>query len=642
MLFFDYLKNLDAHIALLQKKIKDKHTLFLVGGCVRDPLLGLEKKPTDIDFTMAGDPKKLDKLIDKKWMSYFMTEKFGTITLIQKNLKKAWKIWKKTSQIWENPDTSEKSNRVSLSDSSDNLSDISVIKYELTPLRTESNYEDFRHPEEITRSNDLLLDSQRRDFTINCMYYTNAPYKAEYISSLDKKNIHNYSDDETFLKRLDDHGYLYIKDLALLIIQDHKHIAKLFDKGMYDDVHLKTMLKSATVFMISTNKKNLALNTKHLTLRILVDPHKGIHDCIHKRLKAVGDPDKRFTEDALRIIRAIRFVNVLNEKLKNCWNVEITKKHQLNTSTVKHLSPVVLFDYEKATWNSVKKNHELIKNVAKERIKEEIMKAFTVGNPFGFVALLDEAGLLEHLFPALFTTKYIEQPIRYHPFDIYTHTLLTLFELQKINKDPLVRLAMLYHDVGKVDQFGAYAEWLTKEEIREILAGPLNHRRSSPEYAKKDFRALGFSSKEITAIARYIANHHKPEEMLMSKEDNTEKKVRTFFSEAGYENAMNILDITMADRLWQYNPLQNSSDISDIDKLRIILKKLQKQEWQFTMKHLAVNGSDIIKQFKLKPGPAIWVLLKKTLARVMSDLKTKNTKKQIYGFLGTQIKHLNK
>jgi len=66
MLFFEYLKNLDAHIALLQKRIKDKHTLFLVGGCVRDPLLGLEKKPTDIDITMAGDPKKLDKIIDKK------------------------------------------------------------------------------------------------------------------------------------------------------------------------------------------------------------------------------------------------------------------------------------------------------------------------------------------------------------------------------------------------------------------------------------------------------------------------------------------------------------------------------------------------------------------------------------------------
>lgn len=84
MLQFDSLKTLDASITLLQKRIKDPHTLFLVGGCVRDLLLGIEKKPTDIDFTMAGDPKKLDKLIDKKGMSYFMTEKFGTMTLIKK------------------------------------------------------------------------------------------------------------------------------------------------------------------------------------------------------------------------------------------------------------------------------------------------------------------------------------------------------------------------------------------------------------------------------------------------------------------------------------------------------------------------------------------------------------------------------
>ena len=233
------------------------------------------------------------------------------------------------------------------------------------------------------------------------------------------------------------------------------------------------------------------------------------------------------------------------------------------------------------------------------------MKAFAVGNPFGFVALLDEAQLLEHLFPALFATKNIPQPIRYHPFDVYTHTLLTLFELQKINNDPLVRLAMLYHDVGKVDQFGAYAEGLTKDEIRSILAGPLNHRRSSPEYAKRDFKALGFSSKEISTIARYIANHHKPEEMIFAKEENTEKKVRTFFSEAGYENTMNILDIAMADRLGQYNPLQNSSDLSDVDKIKTILKKLQKQEGQFRMKDLAIGGSDILSHFKLKPSPII-------------------------------------
>ena len=305
----------------------------------------------------------------------------------------------------------------------------------MTPLRTESNYEDFRHPGEITRSNDVLLDSKRRDFTINCMYYTHVPYKAEYTTFIDKKNIHKYSDDETFFKRLDDHGYLYINNQKLLIIQDHKIIAKLFAEGKLQADQIKNILKAATVFTIG---KKAEVSKQ---LKIIIDPHKGIHDSINKKLKAVGDPDHRFTEDALRIIRAIRFVNVLNTKLL------LPKKGK-----------VKLFDFEKTTRNSIKKNHGLIKNVAKERIKEEVMKVFTTGNPFGFIGLLDEAQLLGHLFPALYATKNVEQPIRYHPFDVYVHTLLCLFELQKINKDPIVRLAMLYHDVGKVEQFGAYAE----------------------------------------------------------------------------------------------------------------------------------------------------------------------------------------
>jgi len=570
--------------------------------------LWLDKNPTDIDFTMAGEPKKIDKLIDKTGMSYFMTEKFGTITLIQQNKK----VPGPRSQV---PDSW-------------------VIKYELTPLRTEGKYDDFRHPGEIERSNDVLLDSQRRDFTINCIYYTNTPYKAEYTKLLDKKNIHKYSDDETFLKRLDDHGYIFLTGSNTLILQDHNIIAKLFADGELQIDHLKTILKSTAVFTMKNNWKLKIENWK--LLRIVIDPHKGIHDSLHRKLKAVGEPDKRFNEDALRIIRAIRFVNILNEKLKTG-----TRHQAQGTRLLKNDNKVILFDFDKLTWNSVKKNSWLVQHVAKERIKEEIMKAFTVGNPFGFVSLLDEAQLLEYLFPALYATKNIEQPIRYHPFDVYVHTLLCLFELQKINKDPLVRLAILYHDVGKVDQFGAYAEGLSKEEIREILAGPLNHRRSSPEYAKKDFQALGFSTKEITEIAWYIAHHHTPEEMIFAKEENREKKVRTFFSEAGYERALNVLDIAMADRLGQYNPLQNSSDLSDVDDIKKILKKLQKEEGQFTMKNLVIDGGDIIKELKLPAGPIIGKLLKKTLEWVMVDIKKRNNKKEILWFLKIQMKHLS-
>jgi hypothetical protein len=119
--------------------------------------------------------------------------------------------------------------------------------------------------------------------------------------------------------------------------------------------------------------------------------------------------------------------------------------------------------------------------------------------------------MLPLLFPALANTKHVEQPIRYHAFDVYTHTLFVLKELQAINVDYLVRFAVLYHDVGKVGQYAAYdAARGDKEKIRAIISGPLNHRNSSPELMKQDFRALGFSNKEIDDIAWYISEHHTP------------------------------------------------------------------------------------------------------------------------------------
>jgi hypothetical protein len=119
--------------------------------------------------------------------------------------------------------------------------------------------------------------------------------------------------------------------------------------------------------------------------------------------------------------------------------------------------------------------------------------------------------MLEILFPALAKTRSIAQPIRYHAFDIYTHTLLTLRALQEINGDYLVRFAALYHDVGKVAQYAAYDEAQgDKEKIRAIISGPLNHRNSSPELMKQDFGALGFSRKEVDTISWYILEHHTP------------------------------------------------------------------------------------------------------------------------------------
>lgn len=573
MLNFENIVLLDKHIKYLTKKLKNKN-IFLVGWSIRDILLWVENSPTDIDFTMTWNPKKIYEQIDKKDISHFMTEKFGTITLIKDS-----------------------------------------IKYELTPLRTESWYKDTRHPDKITRSDDILLDSARRDFTINCIYYFSTEYKFNIPNT--KKN----EEKRDLLKIIKEDWINFIPGLNILIVQKHDYIKNLFKNWILQKEFLDYLLNTFKNKSISKSKKN-EINSN--TIRIIIDPFNWIQDLIIRKLQTCWNPDKRFQEDALRLIRAIRFVNVLNQKLQDQNKAKNNK--------------ITLFDFEKWTWISLKKNSKLIKNIAKERIKEEIFKAFKDWNPFWFTALLDESDMLKILFPSLAKTKNIEQPIRYHPFDIYAHTMLTLYQLQKINTDPIVRFAMLYHDVGKPLQFAEYKNWLSKDEIREILAWPNNHRRSGPQLAKKDFLKLWFSSKEINEICDYIAQHHKPEEILNATTENREKKLRKFLSETWFEKVNNIFDIAIADRLGQLNPLQNSSDISDVRELKTQLKKLNNKEWQFTIKNLVIDGNDIIRLLKIKPWPIVWELIQKILNRVMDDIKHRNKKEKILEFLKKHMK----
>lgn len=576
MLNFENISLLDKHIKYLTKKLKNKN-IFLVGWSIRDILLWVENSPTDIDFTMAWNPNKIYNQIDKGNISHFMTEKFWTITLIKDE-----------------------------------------IKYELTPFRTESWYKDTRHPDKITRSDDIILDSARRDFTINCIYYFSTEHKFNItsIKKIDKQ--------ANLLETLKEDWIIFMPGTNILIIQKTDYIKKLFKNWILQKDFLDYILDTLKNKIIAQSKsKNIEISSN--TIRIIIDPFNWIQDLIIRKLQTCWNPDKRFQEDALRLIRAIRFVNVCNQKLQD----QITKED----------NKISLFDFEKETWISLKKNSKLIKNIAKERIKEEIFKTFKDWNPFWFTALLDESGMLKYLFPSLAKTKKIEQPIRYHPFDVYAHTMLTLYQLQKINTDPIVRLAMLYHDVGKPLQFAEYKNGLSKDEIREIMSWPNNHRRSGPQLAKKDFSKLWFSNKEITEVCNYISRHHKPEEILNATIENREKKLRKFLSEAWFDRVNNVFDIAIADRLWQYNPLQNSSDISDVRGLKTQLKKLNDKEGQFTIKNLVIDWNDIIRYFKIQPWPTIWELIQKTLNRVMDDIKHRNKKEKILEFLKKYLKN---
>ena len=594
MLNFSLLKHLDYHQKFLQKRVQISD-IFLVWWCVRDLLLWITKDPLDIDFTCEWKPEELDSNIDTEWLSHFKTDKFWTITLIPSTEKER--------------------------------------SYQLTPLRTEWDYEDFRHPWEINRSNDILLDAKRRDFSINAMYYFSVEQKTKKELDFVKENPKILSELE-LLKVLKTQWYCYFSDINLLILTDSQFISQVFPTSHFDEYAFRYLVEiqnECYVVWSESEKKSEKL------FRILIDSTWGIESMIHRKLTTVWNPDQRFWEDALRLIRWLRLVNVCNYQL-----LQLDKKNKSKKSENWNIEKVQLFDFSAETRESIKKNTPLLAHVAKERIKEELCKPFQKWNPFAFVVLLDASGMLPILFPALAKTKFVDQPIRYHAFDVYTHIMLSLKAIQEMNSDYLVRFAMLYHDVGKVQQYAAYDGAKTKEEKQIIFSWPLNHRESSPVLMHEDFSALWFSKKEIDTIEWYIHEHHTPGEILNSHPNNWIKKVRKLYSEKWYDMVNNLFDINIADRLWQENPLQNSSDLTDSYYLKELLLQLKNSEWQFEMKDLAVDWEKLMKHFKFEPSPLIWELLHQAFDWVLTDINDRNNEKEIFNYLENYIKNRKK
>ncbi len=594
MLKFSLLRHLDYHQRFLQKRVQNSD-IFLVWWCVRDLLLWITKDPLDIDFTCGWKPEDIDPRINTEGLSHFKTDKFWTITLIPSKQKDR--------------------------------------SYQLTPLRTEWDYEDFRHPGEINWSNDILLDAKRRDFSINAMYYFSVEQKT-------KKEIDFVKDNPKILWELDllkvlkNQWYCYLSDINLLILIDSQFISQVFPESCFDEYAFRYLVETQNVCYTIWNKQE---KKSEKLFRVLIDSTWWIESLIHKKLTTVWSPDQRFWEDALRLIRWLRLVNVCNYQL-----LQLDKKRKLKKLENWNIEKVQLFDFSSETWESIKKNTPLLAHVAKERIKEELSKPFQKWNPFAFVVLLDASGMLPILFPALAKTKFVDQPIRYHAFDVYTHIMLSLKSIQEMNSDYLVRFAMLYHDVWKVRQYAAYDKATTKEERQLIFSWPLNHRESSPVLMREDFSALGFSKKEIETIERYIHEHHTPWEILNSHPNNWIKKVRKLYSEKWYDMVNNLFDINIADRLWQENPLQNSSDLTDSYYLKQLLNQLKDSEWQFEMKDLAVDWEKLMKYFKIGPSRLIWELLHQAFDWVLTDIADRNNEKEIFNYLENYIKNRKK
>jgi len=527
MLNFFWFDNLVPYYKFSQK-VLNSDNIFFVWGVVRDIFLNIKTdKFEDIDIAMPWDPQDIYKNIDKDAWSIFKTDKFWTITIVNKDIN---------------------------------------CQFEITPFRKEGQYLDNRHPEEIKWVDDLISDSKRRDFTINSLYYK---YYQPYENSNEFKleNILDYdTDEEKFLKALKK-WYVLIEskdNLPILVVQDEELISQ-----------------------IALNKINFNKN-----LHIILDPQKWIDDLLKQKIKAVGNPDDRIQEDALRIIRWIRFISLLNEK------------------------PLINFDFDWKTWAGMKKYYFLLRNVAKERVVQEMKKVFKKWNAFWFIALMDELNILKFYFPSLYLCKNNHQPTRYHPFATYSHSILTLYHLQKISKNYLVRFWMLYHDVWKPDQYYWVSIKKDCNSLDEVYKLPVVHWEIWSCYAKEDFSKLWFSKKEVEEIVFYVKYHMIPWELLNMGKNKRRKEIKKFISEYWVERLLNLCDITIWDRLWQYNPLQHSN-IEVVYRLKEEIKEIYSETWRITLKDLKINWHDIL-QIVWRPSRIVWQILNKLLELVVN------------------------
>ena len=233
--------------------------------------------------------------------------------------------------------------------------------------------------------------------------------------------------------------------------------------------------------VVYANTPQEDVRRRDFTINGLLMPHDtgevldfvgGRADLQAKVIRAIGEPDRRFAEDKLRMMRAVRFAARFG------------------------------FEIEAATFRAVRRHVEEIHQVSPERLREELTKLLTEGAAKRAFELLDETWLLERVLPEIGAMKGVQQPSQYHPEgDVWIHTLMMLEGLPAGTR-PTLAWGVLLHDVGKPPTFQSAAE--TGDRIRFN-----NHVEVGVRMAEAICRRLRFSNEDTEQILALVDNHMK-------------------------------------------------------------------------------------------------------------------------------------
>ncbi len=321
----------------------------------------------------------------------------------------------------------------------------------------------------------------------------------------------------------------------------------------------------------------------------IIDPFDGQKDIKDKIIRAVGDPKKRFKEDALRLIRAIRIATEYG------------------------------FSIETKTWEEIISDAHLIKEVSSERVRVEFLRILASQRAYDGTMLLKNSDLLKYILPELLEGVNISQvrPGRHHVSDVFTHNILSLKFCP--SADPIVRFATLLHDIGKPR--------VEKRDERGLVIFH-NHEIVGARIVREICDRLRFPRKDRDKIVNLIRWH-----MFTVDEKITDAAVRRFIRRVGVENVKDMMDLRIGDRLG------GGTQTAESWRLKLFKKRIENQlkPAPFSINDLAIDGHDVMKELNIKPGPKVGEILQKIFEEVDEDL-SKNKKE----YLLKRIKEIEK
>jgi len=358
----------------------------------------------------------------------------------------------------------------------------------------------------------------------------------------------------------------------------------------YSDARRPDAVSFSTKLEDDLKRRDFTINAIALETKTLdaVDLFEGRKDLEKGLIRAVGEADKRFSEDALRMLRAVRISTELG------------------------------FIIEPETEKAIRKNAHLLKKISRERVRDEFARILMSEGAMGGLLLARKLGILDFITPELERGVGIEQN-QAHKYDVFEHNLRTLKHAVDKNFGLDLRLASLFHDVSKPE-----TRRRSEEKNDWTFYG---HDVVGGRLVRKILSDLKFPSKQIDKVSKLVRWHM----FFSDTEKITLSAVRRLIANVGEEDVWELMSLRICDRIGTGRPKENPYRFR---KYKSMVEEALHDPVSVGM--LKINGEEIMKVLGIEPGPKIGFILHILLEEVLEDPK-KNTME----WLETKAKELN-